>query len=276
VLGTLDAIGLDGVVLKGPALSLSVYEHVGQRPFHDLDILVDPRRHAEALAAFRRQGWLPRGGDFIGLHHVTLERAGVLLELHRKHSSELVLTGVPTSAWDNIKTVAARRPLRSGRTILILAPPDALLHTIAHGTAATRPVPLRWVADAQRLIASGDVDWDRVLQLAELFEVASIVHDSLVFLHSTAGISSPPEVLLRLGNVRVRKISRRQIAGFHKLKSTKGWLGGLPLTVKFQLTLDQPWSKLLATVPGYFVVKMARRTWRRRGRRFGFLPIEPD
>ena len=258
VLATLDNIGIDGVVLKGAALTLSVYDYVGQRPFHDLDVLVDPRRHAQALSALREQGWR-QGGDFVGSPHVSMRRADVLLDLHRKHSTELVLTGQPTSAWDNIETVVARRPLRSGRTIRILAPADALLHTIAHGTAAERTVLLRWVADAQRLVAAGDQDWERVVRLAELFEVAPIVHDSLTFLRSTTGISPPADVLPRLKTVRVSRFSRRRMAAFHQLPNTRGRVGGRPFAVQFQQTLDQPWRKLLTAAPGYFLRKASRR-----------------
>lgn len=281
VLATLDRIGVDGVVLKGAALALSVYDHVGQRPFHDLDVLVDPRRHARALSALREQGWLLRGGDFIGNQAVMMDRAGVSLDLHRKHNRELVVTGLPTSAWDNIETVASRRPLRSGRTIHILAPADALLHAIAHGTQERGTVPLRWVADAQRLIVPGDPDWERMVRLAELFEVAPTVHDSLVFLRSTTGILPPADVLLRLKAVRIPKISRRRMAAFHEWPNTEGRLGGLPATVRqeFQYTLDQPWLKALTAAPSHFSrawhverardwpLAIARRAWRRRGKR---------
>jgi hypothetical protein len=235
-----------------------VYDHVGQRPFHDLDVLVDPRRHAQALSALRAQGW-HQGGDSIGNPHVNMQRAGVLLDLHRKHSPELVRTGVPTSAWDNIETVIARRPLRSGRTIRILKPADALLHTIAHGTAVERTVLLRWVADAQRLIVSGDVDWERVVRLAELFEVAPIVHDSLVFLRTTTGISPPTDVLPRLRTLRVPRFSRRRLAAFHQLPKAGAWPRKRSVILELQITLDQPWPTLLTAAPGYFLRKARRR-----------------
>ena len=277
VLATLDGVGIDGVVLKGAALALSVYDHVGQRPFHDLDVLVDPRRHAQALAALSEQGWLLLDDDFIGNLAVSMEKAGVLLDLHRKHSMELVQTGLPTSAWDNIETVAARRPLRRGRTIRILAPADALLHAIAHGTFAAHTVPLRWVADAQRLIACGDLDWERVVRLAELFEVTPIVHDSLVFLRSTTGISPPADVLLRLKAVRIPRISAAN-GGVPRVAKHRGLDRWLPLYVRgeFQYTLDQPWRKALTAAPSYFCtvlhverarevpLEIARRAWRRR------------
>jgi hypothetical protein len=281
VLATLDGIGIDGVVLKGAALALSVYDHLAQRPFHDLDVFVDPRRHAEAISALRGQGWILRRGDFTGNQAVMLDRAGVSLDLHRKHSRELVVTGSPFSAWDNIETVTARRPLRSGRTIRILAPADALLHTIVHGTQYQGSVPLRWVVDAHRLVVSGDLDWERVTRLAELFQVGAVVHDSLVFLRDTTGTSLPDDVLLRLSALRVPRLSRRRMAAFRDSPNTNGRLGGLPLLVRqeLQYTLDQPWFTVLTAAPGYFRAvwelerkrqlpgELARRIRRRRGNR---------
>lgn len=281
VLATLESVGIEGVVLKGAALALSVYDHLAQRPFHDLDVFVDPRRHAQALSALRGQGWVLRRGDFTGNQAVMLDRAGVSLDLHRKHNRELVVTGLPTSAWDNIQTVTARRPLRSGRTIRILAPADALLHTIAHGTQYQGPVPLRWVVDAHRIIATGDLDWERVARLAELFRAAPIVHASLVFLGSMTGISPPDDVLLRLKAMPTPRFSRRRLAAFHEVPSRDSRLGGLPLLVRqeLQYTLDQPWPTVLTAAPGYFSAvwevdgarqlprEIARRIWRRRGNR---------
>jgi hypothetical protein len=42
LLARFDELGVEAVVLKGPALALSVYEHAGARPYGDLDTLVRP------------------------------------------------------------------------------------------------------------------------------------------------------------------------------------------------------------------------------------------
>jgi hypothetical protein len=282
VLSGLQRSGIEGVVLKGAALALSVYDHVGQRPFHDLDVFVDPRQHAQALSSLLERGWVQREPDFVGNQAVMLDRAGVSLDLHRKHNRELVITGSPTSAWDNIQTVRARRPLRSGRSVRILAPADGLVQVVVHGTQTeANGVPFRWVVDAQRLILSGAVDWARVAELARLFEVGPIVHDSLVFLRDVTGVVLPADILLLLKAGQVRAFSRRRLAAFHEAPNTQTVLGGLPGTIRrgFQYTLDQPWLTALLAAPGFFSVayrvrrprelplELARRAWRRRGRR---------
>lgn len=267
VLSTLEEIGADGVVLKGPALAHSVYDHAGQRSFHDLDVLVDPRRQEEAVGVLTSKGWTLRVVEFRReRYHVCLERSGVQLEVHRTHSKELVITGASTSGWDNIETEVAPRSLRSGRSMRILAPADALLHTITHGTAPVQRPILRWVADAQRLMLFSDVDWERVIRLAALFEVAPIVHDALEFVSDTTGVSPPPEVPTRLKGIRIRKISRRRIAAFHEVPRVREGLGRRMLTDRiryvFRYTMDQSWPELLA-----FAAEAAgqrlRRHWQR-------------
>lgn len=252
-LGLVEAQGIEAALLKGPALALTVYPDVGLRPFGDGDLLVDPRRHAEAVAVLEAAGWRRGAEDFRGNHAVGLVGGPIDLDLHRTLNRELVVVGEPDAAWNRLWRIPAARPLPSGRTVTTLAPAEALLHTIVHGTQWGGPVNLRWAADAVRLIAAADLDWDRVVHLSRTFGSAAVVHDGLRFVQETAGTTVPAPVLTDLGAVRTSPFERARTRAFHQRPSTDGWAGGLPQTVAVHLrrTRDQRFTGVLRTTPGY-------------------------
>jgi hypothetical protein len=256
ILSRLEEHDIEAVVLKGPALALTCYEHVGQRPFEDADLLVDPRRHRQAISVLESVGWTQRTKDFRGNHSVALAGGeGVMeVDLHRVLNRELVIAGEPDASWARVRRCAARKELPSGRVIAVLATPDALMHTVVHGTQWEKgPVNLRWVADASRLLADPDLDWDRLSGLSATFGVSAVVHDALCFVAQTTGISVPQEVLARLRSERVSPFERWRTAAFHRRPRTDGLAGGLPLTLAVLLrrTRDRPASGVLRAAPGF-------------------------
>jgi len=256
LLNRLESAGHEAVALKGAALALTVYDHIGQRPFHDLDVLVGPRRFDDAVSLMGEDGW-SRVGDYDpGLwdHAVTLRRGDVSLDLHRRHCRELVIPGRLDATWDVIDTVTARRPLRSGRSVRVLAPADSLVHALAHGTLALFPINLRWVADAQRVIVAG-VDWDRVVTLAEVYEVTPLIRDGLAFVRDTTGTEVPGEVLRDLETIRPPFLARRRIKAFHEFRDTGSWVGRLSEDVDYYLehTRHQRPTEVVGTAPLYAV-----------------------
>lgn len=258
VLSSLEEAGIEGVVLKGAALVLSVYPNTGMRPLHDLDVLVDPGRHDEAIALLEKQGWFRVYHYDPGLwdHAVTLRRGEVTLDLHRRYCRELVIPGHLDLGWETTRTQIAPRPLRSGRSVRILAPTDALLHAIAHGTLALEPINLRWVADANRILAAGGVDWDRLVRLSGAFEVSPIVHDGLVFLSDITGAQIPPEPLARLRDAPLPPLAGRRMDAFHAFRAGTGVLGKVSREADRYLehTRHQRWEEVLARAPKYAVV----------------------
>lgn len=221
IVDVLDGAGYDVVLLKGAALALTVYDHIGQRPFHDLDILVNPSRFAAALADLERDGWSRVYHYDPGLwdHAVTLQRGDVTLDVHRRHCRELVIPGRLEMSWETIQTVIAPRPLRSGRSMHVLAPADTLIHTLAHGPLALQPINIRWVVDAQRVVSAG-IDWDRAITLAATYQVSELIRDGLIYLRDTTGTPVPDDVLLDLAAIRLPFLARRRIAAFHELRDT--------------------------------------------------------
>ena len=185
----------DTLVLKGAALALLHYEHLGDRPMHDLDVLVRPERVATALAALRAAGWrllvLPDDtptdellADLLDVRHsVALVRDGIELDLHWHTMVEAVGTTLDDDLW------AASVPLDVvGRPTQALGPADQVLHAVVHGLR-WNPVPtVRWVADAHTVITSTanapgpDLDWRRLADLARRHRLAAPVNAGVAYL----------------------------------------------------------------------------------------------
>jgi hypothetical protein len=253
VLDVLDAGGVHPLLLKGPALALTVYPDVGLRPFDDVDLLVGRAEHARAVAVLESAGWRVGAADFDGNHAVPLVGGPVDVDLHRTLNRELVIPGEPDATWSRLRQRPVGRPLPSGRTVTTLDLAEHLVHTTVHGTQWGGPVNLRWVADTVRLVDAPDLDWDHVVDLSHAFGVAAVVHDSLVLVRETAGIEVPAAELARLGGGRTSPFARLRTRAFHQQPRTDGWTGGLPRTVAVHLrrTRDQSLSGVLRSAPAY-------------------------
>lgn len=218
VIEMLERASIDVVVLKGAALCLGVYPAQGLRPFYDLDLLVAPERHAEALELFRAAGWHPkkRAFDFEGNHAIDLVGGQVPVDLHRASNPEIRHLGVDRLGGSPLEAVPAKSPLPSGRHPLVLAPTDNLLHTIVHGTQGyfgAVPV-LNWIADAAVLLDGGEVDLGRLIALAEIGSVSPLLRDALRLISEVTGVPADRRSQQMLGAVRVSQIARLRTAAF--------------------------------------------------------------
>ena len=85
----LESAGVRHVLLKGAALATAVYADPSLRPFGDVDLLLDPGRFVDGIAALRAAGavrWLPevrRGFDGRFAKDVPVLFGGGAIDLHR-------------------------------------------------------------------------------------------------------------------------------------------------------------------------------------------------
>ena len=212
----LDALGIEPVVLKGPALVLTVYDSMGERWFADLDLLVPPSEWERIAGSYHREGWIPTHDDFGGNHGVNLWRDDQVVDLHRLVHSEIVLLGRLQHTMSLLETTLAERPLPSGRRIRVLSPTDALLHTLVHGTQRLQPLNLRWTVDADRIMTHTEIDWLRLVDLARTFRLSPLIHDALVFLATLTGRPVDPMILDRLSSDRLSWLEARRLDAFHQ------------------------------------------------------------
>ena len=251
-LAMLEALDIRPVVLKGPALTLSVYDHIGERWFADADLLVDPAEYDRAEAVLLADGWVPQLQDFEGNHGVNFARGTEAIDLHRQPHPELVVPGRLADTMTFLRTATAPRSLPSGRSITTLAPTESLLHIIVHGTQRLPPVNLRWPVDAERLITRCAIDWDRLVALATLFRVAPIVHDGLVVVERVTGRPVPDGVLGKLAAVRLSRLDMARIRAFHESPTPGRWVGkaATPLSWTIWRTRHLTPLGLLRAAPG--------------------------
>lgn len=281
VMGLLDEAGIDGVVLKGTALLLSVYENMSLRPIADVDVLVRPDRHADALAVFAAIGAVPDHRDRLGTHAIGMSGGPIPIDVHRAVNQQLVAPGLSDNGWGTFSFVESRKSLPSGRHVTTLGSTDALLHTIVHGLGWNGPVVLRWVTDAVQLLRSGDVDTARLCMLSERFSIAPVVHDALRYVDDVAGGLVDPAVFAKLSSARSSRLEDLRLRAFHErperegeppplgftvsrfLQRTKGdpplrSLGRFPEVLRDQFEADG-WFQLLRRMAGAALMRVGQR-----------------
>jgi hypothetical protein len=130
VVAALSARGLQSVLLKGPAIAKWLYDDPTERPYRDIDLLVDPWTFDQAEAELSALGFRQHIYA-VSPHHTCWSRDGALpitVELHRS----LLLTRCPeTRVWSAL----SREPIQleiAGTTVQILGVPARLLMVALH------------------------------------------------------------------------------------------------------------------------------------------------
>ena len=93
----------------------------------------------------------------------------------------------------------------------ILNPADQLIHVCAHGAAWNPIHPVRWAADAYKIVeASGEeLDWGRLVAMAERGRLTLPVRDTLALLAEDLEAPIPGQALEALSSVPVTAGERR-------------------------------------------------------------------
>jgi hypothetical protein len=173
LLGSLDSLGIETMVLKGVALALLYYQDPGLRPMGDVDILVRPRDVADTIDALTRLAWrqIGRTPRLLSETYLNARREihfvnsrGMYLDLHWRVMDEACLSSTDEWFWSG----AIRMSVRGVETHA-MNPTDQLLHVCVHATLWT-PSPLpRWIVDAATILRTScaDIDWDRLVSHAQ-------------------------------------------------------------------------------------------------------------
>jgi hypothetical protein len=212
--------GIPCLVLKGVALSTTVYDDPALRPFADIDLLVDDEGFERACAVaerhgFRREGAQPHARQPVASYvaktsqdilsgtmvpdldpAVTpeiLQRDGrlVKLEIHRsvlRYASGFSRDEDVSPLWENPQS--ARLP--DGTPFQTLSPEAMLVHLCRHA-AEHGFQRLMFPLDCLRVIDThrATFDWDRVRDLAARTGVQSDVHAMLGLLTAGFGLELP-------------------------------------------------------------------------------------
>ncbi|MEO6748518.1 MAG: nucleotidyltransferase family protein [Casimicrobiaceae bacterium] len=250
------------LTLKGGAL-LAYYDHnCALRPMNDFDALV-PRASAEAaIRILLGAGWHSPWHDpeslpyaYHGACFTSVD--GLDFDLHWQ---PLAAAGDSDEApiWD--ASVETSVP---GGTLRAPCAADLLTIVCAHAAPWSPLPPVRWVADALKIIGGegAQFDWSRVVSRAQAWRVTLPLHDTLDYLAQRWAVDVPASALRALAETPVHRIDRHAYAV----------LGRMPTILDYIL---RPWERYRLrsvgvpawkSLPGfmrYLRITLGLRGWR--------------
>ncbi len=228
----LAAAGVRVALLKGAAVGRTVYGSPAERPINDFDLLV-PRAQVEAARAaliglgFRALN-LPQSGrlgarlrqfraelPFMG---VGPQYGGLLVELHwALLEMPYYIHRIPMAeVWDAVQPTGEAGMWRPDRAALLL---HAASHLALHHS---RDLRLIWLLDIDRLAADSRLDWQRVVRLADAWNLALAVQASLDAAARWLGAPAPAEVMAQLQH-RASDPAARALWGLGDERPGRAW-----------------------------------------------------
>jgi hypothetical protein len=207
-LQALRAAGVETLVLKGAALIELAYGDAGARPVGDIDVAVRPSQIETAVEALRGAGIQPTDPDPVrklAIHHsrAFVDKGGQEVDLHAR---VLWLPVLNDELWEGAVAVEL-----AGVPTTALCPTDQLLHVCVHGAAWNRRRPVRWAADACKVMAasSEEIDWERLEAMAVTGRLTAPLRECLSWMSDELDAPVDAGTLRALWTVRVSLAERR-------------------------------------------------------------------
>lgn len=202
--------GVPLMVLKGAAFQLRLYEHPGQRPMDDLDLLVLPRDVARAQSLLTELGCRPGAPlvrpDFFPRFYYEIEYiAGdvfpLKVDVHARPFRPLRYAAtLPADAfWQHAE------PVRIGTAaVRVPAPDEMLIHLATHASVhgLTRP---RWLQEIKLWAehCAERLDWPRLVATAAAWKLTLPVRYALLRVERDYGAFVPATIREQLCTARV-------------------------------------------------------------------------
>lgn len=196
--------GIGVLVLKGAGLLARYYPDLGTRPMADIDLLVRPGDALSAIHLLRGLAYRPLFEDveskiarIPGCNFYRGEAEEIDLHWHAAHDA--CYPGADDPLWDGAETVRT-----AGLEFRILAPADQLVHCCAHGMRYNPVPPLRWLADAWKILGHPDHPVDPERAEAEARRRAEVLPLARTcrFLLRELGMPDPTGAATRLAALR--------------------------------------------------------------------------
>jgi Uncharacterised nucleotidyltransferase len=229
------------VLLKGPALGLTVYDNPVHRPFSDVDVMIHPDRYEEVIGRLEAVGFAREGGSLHAVQWCRPDSPDV--DLHRSPYHEAVMSWHVEPLFGRLQTLPGLQP-----NTFTLGAEDQLLHTLSHGERPNIVSPIRWVVDAAMVTraAGASFDWtlfqDEVqrLDLHEAARLGLAVLDALEIgavdrrvLKKLNAVSEPADRVQFIaeraaeGPSQAWEFTRRNARGLQRIKMFVGFYQGL-------------------------------------------------
>jgi hypothetical protein len=207
VINEFHAAGIESLLLKNAPLTFYHYPTHGTRPLGDWDLFVPRPQLRNAITILDSLAWQPVGlslpqltdDTFSVRHaHVFTQGQGRRLTLHWR-----MLPDDTNGAADTLFVDGAVPFTVGDLSARVLNPTDLLLHTCVYGLMWAPLPSARWVADAYLLLTGAQIDWDRLIRMAESSHTSLSLRMALSYLQRNFPASIPPQVHSSLEGVAV-------------------------------------------------------------------------
>lgn len=171
----LESAGIPHIFLKGAYLAQFAYPELGLRPMRDIDVLVGRERAMEAFDCLRAAGFACDASTSASAEAFLEDRKhlprllspnGVAIEVHMR-LMEGELAHAPASDEFAMHAQGSVRRSLAGRELSFSGAENLLVHLCVHAAIEHRfdngPLTL---CDVRHLVASSNIDWDKVWRIA--------------------------------------------------------------------------------------------------------------
>ncbi len=254
LLRALEQRGIPCLLLKGAALTLTVYQDHGVRPMDDFDLMVPRHRVNDAMDILEASGWKsevhhPRDLP-LSIHACSFRNAaGACIDLHWRLCHLPVSEEFDRDLWHQRLPVVLQ-----GVTAAVPSWTAQFLHTCAHGPQYKAVSPVRWLADAFVILrhADGKLDWNAIAANAPHAGAVHGVRGTLAFLRDHLDASVPPEAIRLMGKARVPLQERWENFFLSRPTPTPWHRMPLDLSHHLRCTRGQKWRQRLRGFRVYF------------------------
>ncbi len=183
---------MSSVLLKGGAVSATVYPQPSTRHNHAIDLWVSAEAMSRASSVLEAEQFVPEvPGPGAASHRSFRHRSGLALALHSKPFY------LPHFDLPLEEVVGRLQSIRLGEeSARVLSPEDCLVHVLGHSMYSRSRSNLRWVCDAYYLVQSNPkMAWDVVVETATRAGLMLPVLVPLRWLKQTLSLPIPEPAL---------------------------------------------------------------------------------
>lgn len=219
---SIQAAGIETLILKGAASAAQYYPHPSIRHCHDIDLLIHKEDQDRIISAtipagFQHSGPATESGG-VRLTH----GSGLSIECHTSLFKVPYYPATTEPLWN--RSQASEVLSHSCR---IPAATDMLAHLCGHAPWNPRRQSMNWIADAYLLLASGEFPWPPFLSTIHEWQIDLPAYAILRYLTKVLHSPIPESALAELRNAAARTDGLRKHAAIQGVRSSGNRLSEL-------------------------------------------------
>lgn len=234
VIGKLQAVNIETMLLKGGALTLAFYKNYGLRPSLDVDLMVKPEHAIEAMQCLQSLGGIPEyefppEAVLLFRHSTGFDAGGVKrIDLHWNSLIDCRGDKIDDVFWSKSIQVEFKEVKTR-----VLNPTHQLFHNCAHGVRWNTHAPCRWVGDLMIILNNhaSSIDWDGIATLSKERKTVIPIQKGFHYLRETFHAPIPDAALEKLDSLEPTKLEK--VAYFIQTKNKNKFFGNF-----FKFSLD--------------------------------------